>query len=245
VARKYAPLAHRHGLDPWEAASAAFEVMRARATRVADNPWAVITRAVQVTCIAEERAHGLLCSPHQARRTKFAGFHDAQRFADHDTPVSEYHHAFHIDPFNTDTDVDDVVGCAGKVTARDVPTAITDTIVLFTVLGWDAGTAGVAIDYVADRLSQVGSRRSAFDVLRKDRHARALLDIPRHAWIGLLRVVLGSPDPNLAATNTGRGVLLRLLIGVPLEALLGEDDVARAIETANPHRRGTYCGGGW
>ena len=53
-------------------ASAAFEAMRTPATRRADDPWAVVTRAVQVTCIAEERGNGLLCSPHQARRVQFS-----------------------------------------------------------------------------------------------------------------------------------------------------------------------------
>ena len=50
AASKYAALARKHGLDPWEAASAAFEAMRGAATRRAEDPWAVITRAVQVTC---------------------------------------------------------------------------------------------------------------------------------------------------------------------------------------------------
>lgn len=68
AAQKYAALARKHGLDPWEAATAAFEAMRTAAVRRADDPWAVITRAVQITCIAENRANGLLCSVHQARR---------------------------------------------------------------------------------------------------------------------------------------------------------------------------------
>ena len=51
AANKYAALARKHGLDPWEAASAAFEAMRGTATRRADDPWAVVTRAVQVTLI--------------------------------------------------------------------------------------------------------------------------------------------------------------------------------------------------
>ena len=46
AARKYAALARKHGQDPWEAASAAFEAMRGAATRRAEDPWAVITRAV-------------------------------------------------------------------------------------------------------------------------------------------------------------------------------------------------------
>src|SRR5699024_1235855 len=40
VAEKYAPLARKHGLDPWEAAGAAFDVMRTKAAREAVDPWA-------------------------------------------------------------------------------------------------------------------------------------------------------------------------------------------------------------
>jgi len=61
AAEKYAALAHKHGLDKWEAASAAFDVMRSKAARTACDPWGVITHAVRITCIAEERAAGLLC----------------------------------------------------------------------------------------------------------------------------------------------------------------------------------------
>lgn len=57
---KYAALARKHELDPWEAVSAAFQVMRSRAAREARDPWGVITHAVQITCIFEERAQGLL-----------------------------------------------------------------------------------------------------------------------------------------------------------------------------------------
>ena len=56
AARRYAALARKHGLDPWEAAGSAFDAMRAASTRRAEDPWAIVTRAVQVTCIAEERA---------------------------------------------------------------------------------------------------------------------------------------------------------------------------------------------
>ena len=59
---KYAGLARKYGLEPGEAAVAAFEVMRMRSTRLADDPWAVITRAVELTLIYESRAAGLLCS---------------------------------------------------------------------------------------------------------------------------------------------------------------------------------------
>ena len=49
TATKYRPLARKHGLDAWAVASAAFEVMLAPSTRNAGNPWAVVTRAVQIT----------------------------------------------------------------------------------------------------------------------------------------------------------------------------------------------------
>lgn len=39
AAEKYAALARKHRLDPWEAASAAFDVMRTKAARTAEDPW--------------------------------------------------------------------------------------------------------------------------------------------------------------------------------------------------------------
>ena len=94
TAERYRPLARRHGLDAWEVASAAFEVMLTAAVRNADNPWAVVTRAVQITCIAEVRAAGLLVSTSKVRHSaRVAGFHDAVRLADKER-LPEYHPAF-------------------------------------------------------------------------------------------------------------------------------------------------------
>ena len=103
AADKYAALARKHGLDPWEAAAAAFDVMRTRSAREADDPWGVVTHAVRITCIAEERAQGLLCSTHQARRPHYSVFHDAERLSDRENPLDDYHPAFHItDPHPDD-----------------------------------------------------------------------------------------------------------------------------------------------
>ena len=52
AAQKYDLLARKHGLDPWEAASAAFDVMRTKAARTADDPWGVVTHAVRITIVA-------------------------------------------------------------------------------------------------------------------------------------------------------------------------------------------------
>src|SRR5215218_4236302 len=95
---KYGALARKHGLEPEDSAVAAFEVMRTRAARTALDPWAVVTRAVQVTLIAEERANGLLCSTGRARRLANTGEHDAERFSERETPLYEYHPAFRVEP---------------------------------------------------------------------------------------------------------------------------------------------------
>lgn len=237
AANKYAALARKHGLDPWEAASAAFEAMRGAATRRAEDPWAVVTRAVQVTCTAEERGNGLLCSVHQARRPKYSVFHDAERFSDRENPLSDYHPAFCIDPF-TETDEVQSDGPLVRERAMNVTAAVEDTIAFLTWVGWDPSTARAAVEYITTRLAESVSRVSAFEVLRRDRQARALLDLPGASWTALLRIVLGSPDPSLAHTNAGRGMLVRLLIGQPLRALLTDDDLVIAAGLAAPRLGG-------
>ena len=231
AASKYAALARKHGLDPWEAASAAFEAMRGAATRRAEDPWAVITRAVQVTCTAEERGNGLLCSVHQARRPRYSVFHDAERFSDRENPLPDYHPAFRFDPF-TDDEPDDEDPAPER--AVNVTAAIEDTIAFLTRVGWEPETARAAVEYVTARLTEASSRASAFEVLRRDRQARALLYLPGASWTALLRAVLGVPDPALAHTNAGRGMLRRLLIGQPLRALLTDDDLVITAGLAAP-----------
>lgn len=232
AAEKYTPLARKHGLDPWEAASAAFDVMRTRAAREADDPWGVVTHAVRITCIAEERGQGLLCSVHQARRPHVSCFHDPERLSERENTLSDYHPAFHItDPHYHDTDDDagdDRVSVAG---------AVEDTILLFTLLGWPEGTARAAIEHVCEALARIGSRTSTYENLRRDRHARALLDVPGGSWTVLLRVLLGHTSPAYATTAQGRGVLLRLLIGESLPALLSDDELIATIGLAAPGGR--------
>lgn len=228
AATKYAALAKKHGLDPWEAATAAFEAMRTASVRRADDPWAVITRAVQITCIAEGRAHGLLCSVHQARRPRYSQFHDAERFSDRENQLTDYHPAFHAttSPFEDDESPDDDIHGVGA--------AVSDTILMFNLLGWDPWVARAAVEYVCARLAESSSRAGAYESLRRDRHARALLDLPADAWFRMLRILLGTPDAHLAGTNAGRGLLLRLLIGEPLSYLLHDNELVKTIVHAVP-----------
>lgn len=228
AADRYAALARRHGLDPWEAAAAAFDAMRTGSVRRAEDPWAVITRAVQVTCIAEERANGLLCAVHQARRPKFSAHHDAERFSDRENPLTDYHPAFRApDPFAVDADE------ASESVSR-VEAAVLDCVTLFRCLGWPLEAAQSGIEYIVTRLAESPSRASAFESLRRDYHARAFLDLPSASWLAMLRIVLGSPDPNLAHTRASRGSLHRLVSGEPLEALLLDEGLVAEVLRAVP-----------
>ena len=235
AADKYAALARKHGLDPWEAATAAFEAMRTPSVRRADDPWAVITRAVQITCIAENRANGLLCSVHQARRPRYSIFHDAERFSDRENPLTDYHPAFRADPFAHDDDdedgADDEVEVSGST---GVESAVEDTIALLCWYGWEPEVARAAVECICARLAESVSRAGAYESLRRDQHARALLDLPAPSWYRLLRIILGTPDLHLAGTNAGRGVLLRLLIGESLAHLMDDIDLGVAIRVAAP-----------
>ena len=227
AAARYAALARKHGLDPWEAAGAAFHAMRAASTRRAEDPWAIVTRAVQITCIAEERARGLMCSVHQARRPQYSVFHDAERFSDRENALVDYHPALRVQPADDDP----------PEQSAAVESATEDAIALFALVGWPADTARAGIDYVCARLADATSRPAAFEQLRRDHAARALLDVPQTAWRAMLRALLGSPDPAQEHTAAGRGILLRLLVGESLEALLHDDRLLSSLLDNVPCRR--------
>ncbi|GAA1487418.1 hypothetical protein [Brachybacterium sacelli] len=241
AAEKYTPLARKHGLDPWEAATAAFDAMQYASTRRADDPWAMVTHGVRITCIFEERAQGLLCSVHQARRPHVSAFHDPERFSDRENPLTDYHPAFHMTDPHDDADAEmDATGSGsdgGRGSDRacmSAGSAAEDVIALFTLLGWDPATARAGVEHVCGALTKTGTRQAAYEALRRDKHARALLDIPRSSWTALLRALLGNPHPAYSATTAGRGVLLRLLIGETLPVLLRDDDLILTISLAAP-----------
>ena len=112
--------------------------------------------------------------------------------------------------------------------------AVEDTIALLCLLGWEPELARAAVECICARLAESVSRAGAYESLRRDRHARALLDIPAPSWYRLLRIILGSPDAHLTGTNASRGVLLRLLIGESLRHLLTDVDLAVAVTVAAP-----------
>lgn len=201
--------------------------MLAPSTRNAGNPWAVVTRAVQITCNTDVRAAGLLVSPNQARHTeRLAGFHDAVRFAEREG-LAEYHPAFAVPPDHDDPELGEDDG--------QVATALSETVALFISAGWDAVLVADCVEHVAYRLADLSSRRSAVEVLRRDRTVPMLLGLPPRSWAALLRIMLGHPAPKHTGTPTGDGVLLRLLNGEPPDSLRQDDALMDSILAAKPN----------
>lgn len=227
--RKYGALARKYGLEPSDAAVAAFDVMRTRAARVADDPWALITRAVQLSLIYEARAQGLLCSPHQARRAALSTCHDAERFSDRETELADYHPSLQI---QDDLDEIDALTPTDDEEPTNAYMALDAAVALFVDLGWPERAARIGLEYICSRVMRSGDRTAAYESLRRDRHARALLELDQESWLDVLRAVLGNPNPDYTGTAAGRGVLLRLLIGHQVDELFADVDVADAIEKA-------------
>ena len=201
--------------------------MLAPSTRNAGNPWAVATRAVQITCHAETRAAGMLTSASKVRHTsRIVGFHDAVRFAERER-LADYHPAFtHYDDGDTDE---------SEHEAR-VVALLSATVALFASAGWDAALVAECVEHVAYRLADLSSRQRGVEVLRRDRTIPMRLGLPPRSWSALLRVVLGHPAPKHAGSPVGDGVLLRLLHGETLDALRGDEVLMKMIRAANPDK---------
>lgn len=220
---KYGALARKHGLAKADAAVAAFEVMRTRSARNAGDPWAVVTRAVQLALTYEARANGMLCSVGRAKRPESAGLHDAERFSDRDTPIYEYHPAFHVQADNLQSDEP----VQGEPTNAFV--ALDRAVEVFIELGWPEDTARTGIEYICNRLMRTDSRPTAFEYLRRDRHAQALFDLDQRCWLAMLRAVLGNQHPDREHTAAGRGLLLLLVIDYTVDDVLAMPSITSPI----------------
>lgn len=249
VMDKYAALARKYGYEPVEAAVAAFEAMHTRAVRVAIDPWAVITHAVELTLIYDQRADGLLCSNHQARRETGVERHDADRFCERED-ILDYHPAFAIpapqDAINFDA-IDRTRNTAShsgvdpKEAEEEEPTnawvAVDDAVRVFVAFGWPKDVTRSAIEYICTRLIRAGNRRTTFEALRRDRSIEALMDVDHRTWLVFLRVVLGNQHPDRRHTTAGRGMLLRLVVGDQPEDLIHDPVLAAEIATIRHPRR--------
>ncbi|MGK2855271.1 MAG: hypothetical protein ACSLE3_14405 [Microbacteriaceae bacterium] len=240
VMDKYSGLAHKHGLTASDAAIAAFEVMRLRSTRVAEDPWAVVTHAVELSLIYESRAEGLLCSTAQARKTAGLEYHDAARFADRDTDLADFHPAFQVHD-NHDR-IHNPAGPNVDGEPSNAFFALDAAVRFFTELGWMPHTARLGLEYIAARLDRCGDPKTAYVSLRRDGNGPGWLDVDQHGWLTMLRVMLGDPRADFAGTSRARGILLRLVTGEAIDDLFKDHGLVDAVQAAAPTLRNAGTG---
>ena len=228
---KYGALARKYGYEPVEAAIAAFDAMHTRAVRVAEDPWAVVTRAVELTLVYDQRADGLLCSNQQARREVDIERHDAERFSDREAEFVDFHPAFAIPAPQDAIDFDGRSSPEDdKETSRPTPgsRSTTQSPCSSRCAGprkWRGRRSSTS----APGCCAQATASTAFEALRRDRHAQAMLDVDQRAWLVFLRVILGNQHPDRRQTSAGRGMLLRLVIGDHPEALLADRSLVAEI----------------
>lgn len=211
---KYAQLARKWDRDPDEAVSAAFVVLRAVATRRARDPWAVVTDAVAKSLKAEAHAEWLMISTEKARRPGQV---------EHDRPVRASGNEEFLTRLATPAGDD----------GHDDLGWLQDTLVgVLAGLGWPEQVADGCVSYVLDHVIRAGRRETAFDALRRDITMAVLYELPREAWLTLLRALLGGGGQ--VAIGARRGMIARLLLGESAADLLGDDAMVIALAEAAP-----------
>ncbi|MEU2200596.1 hypothetical protein [Isoptericola sp. NPDC019482] len=235
-ARRYAALARTYGQTPHDAAVAAFLELRRPRLLEKTDPWAFVTTSVEAYLKAQQRADEQLVSERTARHREPvdpAGMHEARRFDERGWAML----ADRVPTRHWEDDQQRRVPrstSAGRIRPTEVDDAIDRTASVLAAVGWELPAAEVAVEYVTDRLATSGSRPRAHAYLRRDPHGRALLDLDQPAWLALLTAVLGDPNPVLALTPRGRGVLLSLLLGHAPWDLLADEPLAALLAATTP-----------
>lgn len=231
-AHRYGALARRYRQTSHDAAVAAFEILRAAATVRAADPWAVVTRAVQLTLQADERADALLCSTGTARRLMTSGQHDVVRIGEREDGERSW--TERLDRLARVGDRPDDASTrpnpVGGVAPGEVPIAVANIVELLVVLGWPRAVAANGLDYICSRVTLAGNPTTALAYLRRALTPLTLLDIPHRSWTALCRLVLGTGDgPGRTAS-----LLRRVLSGEPFSTLLTEQRLTDQILRARP-----------
>ncbi|MFI8526304.1 hypothetical protein ACIGB8_17730 [Promicromonospora sukumoe] len=239
---KYAGIAKKYRQTPHDAAFAAFEVLRAPATAEADDPWGVVTRAVQLSLMAEDRANGLLCDQSRARRLLTSDQHDATRFSDYELDGARSvetitREAIAVDPAlldHLDATESLVASRPSQVAAVEARIALDLAAKVLAGFGWKASDARACLDYIAERLTITGDTARAFEYLRRDKIALGRFDLELRRWTALCAVVLGQPHhPALAVRD---GLLARVMRGQRMAELVVDERLVRAVAAASPAR---------
>lgn len=206
--RRYTPVARAWRRPPEDAAHAAWLAMRGRSARTAEDPWGVVTRAVELAMQAEAYGDRLLISPDKARRPQ-------HRPADVPVRAGE-HQEFLYDVLAADRDDGPGDG---------VDQLVATVAALLVVVGWSHHDARWAVEYIAGRTADLGSQDSARDVLRRDGSVRLRLGLRQRAWTKLLRLLIGRPS---STSRTGSpGLMERVLRGETLAELLADAALMR------------------
>lgn len=206
--RRYAPLARSWGRPVEDVAAAAFEVMRLASTVRARDPWAVVTRAVELSLAADAHAERMLISPEHARRPDRRPEVMPARTGEHTEALTALAPAPPPEP-----------GADRLVS--------TCTVVL-AVAGWPVDLASDVTWWLADRIADLGSQASALDVLRRDALMPRRFGLTGEQWVTLLYLLIGTP------TSGDPGLIVRVLVGEPISLLLADAGLLEAAATACP-----------
>lgn len=212
--QKYAPIAKAWHRDPADAAYEAFLAMRTRTTLRADDPWAVITRAVALGIAAEAHADRNMTSQDKARRPS-------------KRPTEEPVRAGHYEEFFYDVHphAPEIVQ-HGDGEDHSVDRVIRATSVFLVLTDWPARPVEQAVDYIAHRVTGLSSRSSAVEVVSKELHIAIRLGYTPEAWAALVRLVVGTKTGKRG--NGQYGLFARVLLGDNLDDLLRDAPLVAA-----------------
>lgn len=211
--QKYTPIAKAWHRDPSDAAYEAFLAMRTPTTLRADDPWAVITRAVALGLAAEVHADRNMTSQDKARRP-------SKRPAEEPVRAGHYEEFFY-----------DVHPHARSLVQHDsedhsVDRVIRATCVFLVLTDWPARPVEQAVDYIAHRVTGLSSRSSAVEIVSKEQHIALRLGYTPDAWAALVRLVVGTKSGKRGSGQYG--LFARVLLGDDVAELLRDETLVMA-----------------
>jgi len=212
---KYLPVARAWHRDPADAAFEAFLALRSPSALTADDPWAVVTHAVELGIAAEAHAERLMTSADKARRPSMRPAYE---------PVRAGHYEEFFYHVLTAAAPDD------EPVPVKVDQVIRSSSTFLVMTGWSPRTVETAVEYICHRLTALSTAQSALDVLRKDQAMRVRLGYSSYAWNGLLRLLIGprSKKPPTSGDWTRLGIFARLLLGDRTRDLLADKRLCAA-----------------
>ena len=226
--RKYAPIAKAWHRDPDDAAYEAFLAMRQPTTLRADDPWAVITRAVALGISAEVHADRNMTSQDKARRPSKRPAEEPMRAGHYEEFFYDVHPHAHSLSTRDDGGED-----------RSVDRVIRATCVFLVLTDWPARPVEQAVDYIAHRITGLSSGSSALEIVAKELHIAIRLGYTPDEWASLVRLVVGTKTGKRKAGDYG--LFARVLLGDDVADLLRDEtlvETSRRMASVPDRREG-------